>query len=31
MNKMRAVITDVQFWVPMIVLFFGFALLVLIQ
>lgn len=31
MSKMRAVITDVQFWVPMIVLLFGFALLVLIQ
>jgi hypothetical protein len=31
MSRLRATITDVQFWVPMIVLLFGFFLLVLIQ
>jgi hypothetical protein len=31
MSKVRATLTDVQFWVPMIVLIFGFVLLVVIQ
>ena len=31
MSKVRATLTDVQFWVPMIVLIFGFILLVVIQ
>ena len=31
MSKVRATLTDVQFWVPMIVLVFGFVLLVVIQ
>ena len=31
MSKLQATLTDVQFWVPMIVLLFGVALLVFIQ